>query len=231
MNRMIALVGLVLGAVGLYACGTDASGPCSTADDCAATEVCLNGSCSAVPGATPTPDGATEDAAAQGGDQATGPDGVGALEPFTLGFQEIALSQGHKRVTGFAFIPGTDDEFLVLEQPGTVSHYALDSANDTASLLGSFELEDTYLEQDCGLIAVAFDPEFEANGFMYMAHCEDVKSSTIYRLVFDPSDYGAIPDSRADIINVGDPEPDLGPSEVLASEQLDAPGRSAALRE
>lgn len=113
---------------------------------------------------------------------------------------------GHRHVTTFAFIPGTD-ELLLTELHGDVYHYELEDGVGT--LLGHFDLsEHVYpsapeFDWDCGLISIAFDPDFADNGLFYAGLCFDEASTGIMRFSFDPTDYDAIADSAAVIMQEG----------------------------
>jgi glucose/arabinose dehydrogenase len=78
-------------------------------------------------------------------------------------------------------VPGRD-EIVVLEKLGKVSHYAFDG--NAATLLGSFELP-VFTETDCGLISVAFAPDFPITQHVYLGYCTTLKSSQIARFSFD----------------------------------------------
>ena len=119
-----------------------------------------------------------------------------------LAFEPIALEGDRSEATFFAFLPGTDDEFLMLERPGVVLHYGL--SGDSAALRGSFALPDVYASIDCGLISLAFDPDFEANRFLYLAYCLDETASGVFRFTWNADDYDAVPNSRSQVLVVGD---------------------------
>ncbi len=116
--------------------------------------------------------------------------------------EEIALPAPLDRPTSLAFLPGTDGEFLVLEQRSRVAHYAL--AGDQAELLGSFEVEGIFTDRDCGLIALAIDPDFERNHLLYVSACLSATQCGVYRVTLDASDYDATAASVKEIIVAGD---------------------------
>lgn len=115
---------------------------------------------------------------------------------------EQATETGHQYVTTFEMIPGTN-ELLLAELHGDVYHYELDEGGGT--LLGHFSLgEHVYptagFDGDCGLISLAFDPDFADNGYFYAGLCFDASTTGILRLTLDPEDYEGITDSAAVIM-------------------------------
>ncbi len=104
-------------------------------------------------------------------------------------------------ITEMRFIPGTT-EFLLLDKNGTVRHY--DLVEGEAVAIGSFDLDITFSFNDCGLLSLTFDPDFDDNGLFYVGACIDHDFSSVYRLMWDAGDYGAVVDSQALIITEGD---------------------------
>src|SRR5690242_12489166 len=100
-----------------------------------------------------------------------------------LSFEPIELEDAPQAITELAFVPGTS-ELLVLNKTHTVIHYRLDGA--TATKLGSFEVPGVDETADCGLLAVAFDPDFAANRLVYFGACDSPTHSRITRHRFDP---------------------------------------------
>jgi glucose/arabinose dehydrogenase len=131
------------------------------------------------------------------------PDGSGPASSIVLEFEEIALDAETTGVTNLVFVPGTEDQFLVLEKDGRVLHLGLDG--DGTRLLGTFTVPGVFPNSDCGLISAAFDPDFADNRFVYFGSCVAKEYSRITRHVFDPADYGLIASSEAEILRVGDP--------------------------
>jgi glucose/arabinose dehydrogenase len=120
--------------------------------------------------------------------------------PLKLAFEEIALETAPRALTELRFIPGTN-EFLLMEKPGTVLHYRLEG--NTALHLGGFVLAGVDDYHDCGLISLAFDPDFASNGYVYFGYCMNRDFSVISRHVFDAADYGSIEATAAEVIRVG----------------------------
>lgn len=118
-----------------------------------------------------------------------------------LTFEPIALENEPAQVTGFKFIPGTS-ELLVITRDGFVHHYVLEE--DTTTLLGSFRAPDVYVDLDCGLVSLAFDPDFDDNRFLYLGQCFSLTHSGIVRLELDTSDYGSIAGTAVEIARYGD---------------------------
>jgi len=127
-----------------------------------------------------------------------------ATEPtFGLDFVELAVEDGLALTTEIRFVPGTM-EFIALSKTGEVDHYRLDG--DAANRLGGFTLPGVYSDLDCGLLSAAFDPDFERNRLLFLSTCTSQTHSAIVRVTFDPSDYGTIADSMAEIHAAGDDE-------------------------
>lgn len=119
-----------------------------------------------------------------------------------LQFEVVEVDEPVDRPTDLRFLPGRY-EFFVLSKDGDVAHYALaDNDSPTASMVGSFVVPDVHSESDCGLISVAFDPDFEDNRFFYVGTCISQFDSGIFRLEL-LDDYDAIPDTMTEIMIVG----------------------------
>jgi hypothetical protein len=123
----------------------------------------------------------------------------GEISTQPLVFDVIELDGDPIYVTHFDFIPGTD-EFLATTRDSRVLHYAL--LGESTVLLGEFDL-DVHVEQDCGILALAFDPNFDENRYLYASVCFSLDDFGIVRLTFDEDDYESIPDSSVEIIHVG----------------------------
>ena len=143
--------------------------------------------------------------ATTGVDGSTGADSTtGELMPEILSveFQPIPWSGlSPFEVTEMHFLPGTN-EFLMVSKPGRIDHYEL--VGDEAVEFGWFLLGDTFSNNDCGLLSIVLDPDFESNSVFYVGACVDHDYSAVYRLVWDPSDYDAVIASRTLIIVEGD---------------------------
>ena len=116
-------------------------------------------------------------------------------------FQEIQLPGQPNAITQGLFVPETS-EFLILEKSGKVFHYELQE--DGAGLIGSFVISGVNAQSDCGLISLAFDPDFATNHYVYFGYCSSQTHSTISRHVFDLDDYSTIALTATEIITVGD---------------------------
>jgi len=120
-------------------------------------------------------------------------------------FEDITLEAAPGEITEFHFVPGTDDEFLVLEKAGSVLHYEL--AGRSAALKGRFLAPDVWSENDCGLSSLAFDPGFGTNHHLYLGHCSSLTANRITRVDFNPDvdGYASIPATKVTIFEAGDP--------------------------
>lgn len=137
-------------------------------------------------------------------DDATGTGDTTTQGPFALEFEEIEIDGGWMFATEFRFIPGTAEpqELLLLGLGGEVGHFAL--VGDTLERRGEFTIPNVHQELDCGLLTLAFDPDFEDNGYIYVAHCTSTEFGAITRLRFDTANYSGIPATAATILEVGD---------------------------
>lgn len=98
-----------------------------------------------------------------------------------LAFQ--AFAAGAAPATDFAFLPGRENELLVLSQSGGIRHISL-TCNGTA-LLGETQAT-VFFDEGCGLHSIVVDPQFQDNGFIYMTRCVDTLTSTLTRHVAFP---------------------------------------------
>jgi hypothetical protein len=112
----------------------------------------------------------------------------------------------HMELTGLAFVPGTS-ELIAWEKNGRIVHYRRDD-DDVLTRLGELRLPDIEQETDCGLISLAFDPDWEDNHFLFAGHCISPTYSAVTRYEFAPDtrdfDYDAVGDSGVRIMEFGD---------------------------
>lgn len=115
-------------------------------------------------------------------------------------FVPITLDEAQVSMTEVVFVPGTDDEVLLLNLSGDVTHARTDGA-----VLGSFHLSDVHARLDCGLLSGAFDPDFADNGYVYFSYCTSDTASGVYRYDFDRDDLSAIDATAVEIIAAEEP--------------------------
>lgn len=187
---------VVVVAVALSAGASLGSGACGDGEPAAGRDASTEIDASWVDAVADAP-GAENDAPA---DDADGETGSGAV--YDYGFDEIALGGDPRAVTELRFVPGTTDEFILLEKEGRVLHYRLAGDGATAALLGAFNLS-VSAASDCGLLSLAFDPGFEANRVLYFGYCISPTHSRISRHVLDTTDYAATA-AGVEVITVGD---------------------------
>jgi len=122
-------------------------------------------------------------------------------------FAELSLAGAPSRIAAIAFVPGTY-QLLVLLLSGEVQHHVVDPDAMSTRLLGSFEVERAHDSLDCGLISVAFDPDFDENGYVFLGHCTDDRHSAIGRVTLPVAahevDYAAVASSYVTILELGD---------------------------
>ncbi|MDD9941668.1 MAG: PQQ-dependent sugar dehydrogenase, partial [Myxococcales bacterium] len=119
-----------------------------------------------------------------------------------LAFEDVELEGSPQAITDFAFIPGRDNEFVLLEKAGGVLHYEL--ADLKARLLGRIDLNRVFHGQDCGLTSLTFDPGFRDNGYLFLGYCDSRDYSTVSRHVFKSGEYEELNTSRTRVLRVGE---------------------------
>lgn len=132
------------------------------------------------------------------GGQPTG--GAGGDTPLKLAFDDLPVDEAVDQVTDMAFVPGRD-ELIVLEKTGRVLHFDFDGT--AATLKGSFEIP-VYTGDDCGLISVAFPPDFATTNEMYLGYCADFFSSQVSRFTL-AEPYTGILESEVEVIRLNEP--------------------------
>lgn len=141
--------------------------------------------------------GTTNTSTTAGGGEAGTP-GVVVPEVPELVFEGAQLPKA-EGVTDFGFIPGADDELLVLLHSGTVIHYQIATAGGFVEL-GRATLPEIFFDEGCGLLSLAFDPDFENNRFLYLSRCKLQTQSVISRFEFDPID--ELPQTEVEILSI-----------------------------
>jgi glucose/arabinose dehydrogenase len=119
-----------------------------------------------------------------------------------LVLEELPLEREPQAGTEIAFVPGTA-QLLLLSQTGRVIRYELTEAD--CVYLDEVQLPDVAGFDDCGLVSVAFDPDFDSNGFIYFGHCTSGTASRITRFAWLGAALDSILDSQREIIFVEEP--------------------------
>ena len=117
-----------------------------------------------------------------GGTSDAGGDGRNEI-PTEPALEFHAFEAGVASATDFAFLPGRDEELLVLSQSGGIRHIRL--TTDGITFLGETEAT-VFFNEGCGLHSIVVDPEFEDNGLIYLTRCVDTLTSTLTRHVAFP---------------------------------------------
>lgn len=187
----------------LAACG-DEEGVSPAPQDDSSSDGPTSGPTSTAPSAssTGTGDGGATGSSTPTGAGAGSTTGAGGDGHWSLAFDPLTLPDELNIVTEMRFLPGAPDELLVLEKDGRVSHLRIDG--DEATRLGDFTVE-TYDEQDCGLISLAFAPDFASSGDLYLGLCESRFASRVDRVHFDPADYEGIPGTAENVLRLEEP--------------------------
>jgi len=87
--------------------------------------------------------------------------------------------------TDFRFVPGLSNEFLLIQKRGKLNHLRLDATGNMASLVKSHDIPGVFFNQDCGLISVAFDPQYQSNKLIYLGFCTAANASKLVRYRWD----------------------------------------------
>jgi glucose/arabinose dehydrogenase len=123
-----------------------------------------------------------------------------AFQPLTVrtdGGQTVALLG----LTGITFLPGNRGA-LVWEKAGRLKHLRVEG--DDLVLLGELQLSGVYDSDDCGLVSVALDPDWETNHYLFASHCTSGRFSAVVRYTFDGGDYDAVAETASPVIEAGD---------------------------
>jgi Glucose / Sorbosone dehydrogenase len=72
-------------------------------------------------------------------------------------------------VTEVKFLPGTMDEVFITRKGGQIHHYKISGTSGT--LVANMTVPNVATREDCGLIGMAFDPDFATNKFVFVGHC------------------------------------------------------------
>ncbi|HEY6728098.1 MAG TPA: PQQ-dependent sugar dehydrogenase, partial [Polyangiaceae bacterium] len=196
---------VAIGFAGAAACGTDEPvvSVSGTNGGAGAEAAATNSATAGAAGSSGSEAGAAHGGAAGGSEggsstggattTATTSSSTGSASPgvvdVTLSFESIRLS-GANRAVDFRFVPGHDDELLVLGHAGFLYHYRLEGRN--ATLLASAEIPNTLQAKGCGALSFALDPEFSENHYVYIGRCVDLVTTTLSRYSLeDFADLGA----------------------------------------
>jgi glucose/arabinose dehydrogenase len=152
-------------------------------------------------GSTGTGTGGVDSAAGQGGDASTG--GTDFVPPTEPELDFVPISLPLSGATDFDFVPGGKLEILVSTKAGALHHLQLTGESTTSIAHG--QLPDVFTDQGCGVLALAFDPGFASNSFVYAGRCVDEVTTTLSR--YDMSDLDSIGSSEAEIMTVTSEEP------------------------
>ncbi len=138
-------------------------------------------------------------------DGSEGP-GPAVLPPIKeLTTEALTLTDPPTDVTAMEFLPGRTDLF-VGTRAGTIHHLRLDPDDPSAvTRIGTFEVPLVHLELDCGLISLAFAPDFETHPALYVGQCTSKTESAIRRLPLDPVTFTPVAGADVDVFRAGDP--------------------------
>jgi len=95
---------------------------------------------------------------------------------------DISKDSGTKDgFTDFRFVPGRSTELLLIQKRGKLNHLRFDATGNAASLVKAYDIPGVFFNQDCGLISLAFDPDYATNKFIYVGYCTAANASRLVR--------------------------------------------------
>lgn len=106
-----------------------------------------------------------------------------------FGYQSVVATGTVNLPIDIAFIPGSDNAFLVISQDGQVSYFNNSCAPVNSLLLGDVGIP-VVLGGEQGLLNVEFHPDYASNGFIFFYHtsvANDTNSISRASLSFDGS--------------------------------------------
>jgi uncharacterized repeat protein (TIGR01451 family) len=89
------------------------------------------------------------------------------------GFQQTTLAKGLSKPILVNFVPGSSDMWIG-EQGGTI----LDYRGGAISSVPVVTLPNVYSQGECGLLGLAFDPNFTTNGYVYISYVISTTNSS-----------------------------------------------------
>jgi len=124
-----------------------------------------------------------------------------AFRPLQIAGDINAVGPG-KSATGLTeikFVPGTTNEIFVAQKAARINHFRIEG--NTATLIRRYTVPNVFAEEDCGLITIAFDPDYQTNKFLYAGHCTAARASKVTRFTVGDTLADAV-----DIINFSEPQ-------------------------
>ena len=87
-------------------------------------------------------------------------------------------------ITEMKFVPGRPNELLLLQKRGKLNHLRLEPGATMATLVKAYDIT-VATGTDCGLISLAFDPDFASNKLIYVGLCTGASASKLVRYKWD----------------------------------------------
>ena len=122
--------------------------------------------------------------------------------PVALTTEPLTLDDPPTDVTAMEFIPGRAEVFMAT-RAGVVHHLRIEEGG--ATRVQRFEVPLVHIELDCGLISMAFAPDFAAKPALYVGQCTSKTESAIRRLPLDPETLTPVVGADVDVFRAGDP--------------------------
>ena len=125
---------------------------------------------------------------------------------------EIALARAFPalrfaRPVAMEQVPGDDSRWYLLEQGGVVRVFANDDGAQSASVAIDLTSEVGDSSGERGLLGIAFDPGFAANGFVYLNFTRSSPTFTSYVSRFTSTDCGQTLDPASELVLLTLPQP------------------------
>jgi glucose/arabinose dehydrogenase len=135
---------------------------------------------------------------AQGGAATGGSAGSGFVPPTEPELSFVPIELPLSGATDFGFVPGAGLEVLVSTKAGAL--HRLRIGERTAEQLAQGQLPDVYTDEGCGVLGMAFDPDFASTHFLYAGRCVDALTTTLSR--YDVSNLSTAGSTEAEIMTV-----------------------------
>jgi hypothetical protein len=124
-----------------------------------------------------------------------------AFKPINVAGGSLDTAGPGKSATGLTelrFVPGAPGEIFVAQKGARINHLRLEG--DTATLIRRYTVPGVFAEEDCGLISIAFDPDYASNKYLYAALCATANRSKVVRFTV-----GETLSAPVDIIEFNEP--------------------------
>ena len=115
-------------------------------------------------------------------------------------FEQVPFETTLDYVTDLAFLPDDSGEFLAIDLYGKFELARLDDQRAVSLVSGRFN--DVYADFDAGQLGLAIDPDFEINGFFYVATNIATNHVQLRRYTLDRDSFSKTRDSEVVIVDL-----------------------------